>query len=129
MGMPIIIRKLWRRKLAFRSRTPRFFPFCQAVEPRLWGLQEIYQAIVKCLGRKEISTGADDPGDQRLAAEEELAVGLPVNAIDKLIEGLEGLAKWGIRYPIPDSRALADMPVGLPKIYKEMFKVRLRRKT
>lgn len=80
------------------------------------------------MGRKEISTGADDHGDQRLAAEEELAMALPANAMDKLIEGLEGLAQRGIRYPIPFTGAIADMTPGMPKVYQDMFKSEKKRR-
>jgi len=45
------------------------------------------------------------------------------------MEGLEGLSRRGIRYPIPFTGALADMTPGLPKIYLDMFKDRRRRKT
>jgi hypothetical protein len=80
------------------------------------------------LGRKEISTGADDHGDQRLVAEDELAMALPANAMDKLIEGLEGLAQRGIRYPVPFTGSIADMTPGIPKVYQEMFKERKKRR-
>lgn len=61
-------------------------------------------------------------------AEEGLAMAIPAGTLDKLIEGLEGLAKRGIRYPIPFTGALADMTPGVPKVYQEMFKDRKKRR-
>ncbi len=60
-------------------------------------------------------------------AEDELAMALPAESVGKIIEGLEGLAGKGIRYPIPPAGALADMRPAIPKAYLEMWKDRIRK--
>ena len=50
----------------------------------------------------------------------ELAMGIPSDTPGKVMEGLEGFSRRGIRYPIPFTGALADMTPGLPKIYLDL---------
>ncbi len=61
------------------------------------------------------------------AAEDELAMALPADWSEKIVEGLEGLARKGIRYPIAFVGALADMRPGIPKTYLEMWRDRIRK--
>ncbi len=62
-------------------------------------------------------------------AEDELSMAVPAAMMKKLILGLEGLSKRGIRYPIPPTGALADMFPGIPKAYREMWKDRTKGKS
>lgn len=88
-------------------------------------------AIARCYLTQKPSLSIPSYGERTYGhtAEDELAMALPAHTLGKLIEGLEGLAKRGIRYPIPFTGALADMTPGVPKVYQEMFKDRKKRRS
>jgi hypothetical protein len=50
-------------------------------------------------------------------AEDELLMSLPPQELSRGIEGLEGLAKAGLRYPIPPYGIQADPAEGLTRSY------------
>lgn len=87
-------------------------------------------ALARCFLTQKPSLSIPSYGERTYGhiAEDELAMAIPAKAMDKLIEGLEGLAQRGIRYPIPYTGSLADMTPGMPKVYQEMFKDRLKRR-
>jgi len=55
------------------------------------------------------------------ALEDEMVVAFPPSYAEKLLRGLEGLYRAGIRYPIPLFGALADTFVALPESYKKAY--------
>ncbi len=60
-------------------------------------------AIVRCYLTSKPSTGIP-PYAERLyayAQDDEMVMAIPVTYIDKVLEGLEGIYKGGVRYPIP----------------------------
>ena len=87
-------------------------------------------AVARCYLTQKPSLSIPSYGERTYGhvAEDELAMALPPGSLEKLIAGLEGLAKRGIRYPIPYTGAIADMTPGIPKVYQEMLKDRKRRR-
>lgn len=87
-------------------------------------------AIARCYLTQKPSRSIPRYGERTYghAAEDELAMALPAHTRNKWIEGLEGLAKRGIRYPIPFTGAIADRTPGVPKVYREMFTDRQKRR-
>ncbi len=55
-------------------------------------------------------------------AEDELVLALPGDYGEKVVRGLEGLNRRGIRYPIVQSGAQIDPTINMPKKYLEIFK-------
>lgn len=87
-------------------------------------------AIARCYISQKPSLAIPSYGERTYGhvAEDELSMAIPARSLEKIIGGLEGLAQRGIRYPIPYTGSLADMTPGIPKVYREMFKDRKRRK-
>lgn len=87
-------------------------------------------AVARCYLTQKPSLSIPSYGERTYGhvAEDELAMAVPAWAMEKLVAGLEGLAKRGIRYPIPYTGSLADMTPGIPKVYQEMFKDRKKRR-
>ena len=55
------------------------------------------------------------------AQEEELVMAIPANQIGKVLEGLAGLSKKGVRYPIPYAGPQLDVAAKLPPMYLEVY--------
>ena len=55
------------------------------------------------------------------AQEEELVMAIPANEIGKVLEGLAGLSKRGVRYPIPYAGPQLDVAAKLPPMYLEVY--------
>jgi uncharacterized protein (DUF169 family) len=55
------------------------------------------------------------------AQEEELVMALPADRIGKVLEGLSGLSKRGVRYPIPFAGPQLDVATKLPSLYLDIY--------
>jgi uncharacterized protein (DUF169 family) len=55
------------------------------------------------------------------AQEEELVIAIPANQMEKLLQGLQGLSKRGVRYPIPYAGAQLDVVTKLPPLYLDIY--------
>jgi len=55
------------------------------------------------------------------AQEEELVIAIPSDQIKKVLDGLNGLSKRGIRYPIPFSGPQLDVVTKLPPFYLDIY--------
>jgi uncharacterized protein (DUF169 family) len=53
--------------------------------------------------------------------EEELVIAIPSDQIRKVLDGLNGLSKRGVRYPIPFSGAQLDVVTKLPLFYLDIY--------
>ena len=51
-----------------------------------------------------------------------MVMGLPLESIDKVVEGLEQTEKSGIRFPIPYFGTQAGTLAGLPEKYRKLRK-------
>jgi len=61
-----------------------------------------------CFGERRFGYVQDD----------EMAVGIPVGYLEKILEGMEITEKNGLRYPIPYFGAQLNVDAGMPKEYK-----------
>jgi uncharacterized protein (DUF169 family) len=57
------------------------------------------------------------------AQEEELVIAIPSGQMAKVLEGLSGLSKRGVRYPIPYSGAQLDVVTKLPPLYLDIYEI------
>jgi len=73
----------------------------------------------RALKTREISISIPCYAERRYGgvAEDELLLAMPPEEFARGIEGLEGLAKNGFRYPIPPYSAQADPSAGMTKSY------------
>jgi uncharacterized protein (DUF169 family) len=55
------------------------------------------------------------------AQEDELVIAIPANQMEKLLEGLQGLSKRGVRYPIPYAGIQLDVVTKLPPLYLNIY--------
>jgi uncharacterized protein (DUF169 family) len=55
------------------------------------------------------------------AQEEELVMAIPADQIAKILDGLTGLSKKGVRYPIPYAGPQLDVATKLPPMYLEIY--------
>jgi uncharacterized protein (DUF169 family) len=53
--------------------------------------------------------------------EEEMVIAIPSDQIEKAINGLQGLSKRGVRYPIPYSGSQLDVVTKLPPLYLDIY--------
>jgi uncharacterized protein (DUF169 family) len=69
-------------------------------------------AIVRCYVTSKPSLGIPPYAERRYgyAQDDEMVMGLPVTSVDKVLRGLKGIYKGGIRYPIPCWGAQASAP-------------------
>ena len=58
------------------------------------------------------------------AQEEEMVMAVPARQIEKLLEGLKGLFKRGVRYPIPYAGPQLDVVTKLPPLYLETYGIK-----
>ena len=57
------------------------------------------------------------------AQEDEMVIGIPAAQMEKVVQGLAGLHKRGVRYPIPFSGAQLDVTTRLPPLYLDIYKL------
>ena len=50
-----------------------------------------------------------------------LLIAIPANQMEKLLQGLQGLSKRGVRYPIPYAGAQLDVVTKLPPLYLDIY--------
>jgi uncharacterized protein (DUF169 family) len=74
-------------------------------------------AIVRCYVTSKPSLGIPPYAERRYghAQDDEMVMALPVTSVDKVLRGLKGIYKGGIRYPIPCWGAQAPAPSLLQK--------------
>ena len=74
-------------------------------------------AITRCYLTNKPSIGIPSYAERRYghAQDDEMVMALPVTSVDKVLRGLEGIYKGGIRYPIPYWGAQVSAPSLLQK--------------
>lgn len=87
------------------------------------GLSSCTTSFIRCHLTKRPAPSLPDFGERRYGhtPDDELEIALPAGIIDKLIEGLAGLRRAGIRYPVGFWGAQSDPFAGFPPHYQALL--------
>lgn len=81
-------------------------------------------SIVQCFltGKPSLAIPCFGERSYGHVAEDELVIAIPPGRLEKMVIGLQNLARKGVRYPIPVAGSLSDPRISMPKEYIEGLK-------